>query len=308
MSSLLANFEYSTLGFKDIIVKLDGAVATITINRAKERNTFGAAFIKEIVEAFDLLDKDDRVRVVIFTAEPNAPAFCSGANLPEGDEGWSGLFDSEAEKEGSHAHRDLGGVVAIAIFRCRKITISAINGHVVGAGATALQLPFDFRLIWEGAKIAFPFVRRGITPEACSSYLLPKLIGNSTSLALFLTGETYSPTHHFLRPLYFSVHPNRTDVLPAALKLANNLAENTSQPAIASTKALVWKAKDTIEEQHILDSLVFRGLAGNQDGTEGIKAFKERRKVRFQDTLGDLRWELRPWWTEVETRHRKAKL
>ncbi|KAI0789997.1 peroxisomal enoyl-CoA-hydratase [Abortiporus biennis] len=308
--STTPNLDYGSMGFKEIIVKLDGdnTIAIITLNRANERNTFSPLLVEEIVEVFGLLDRDDRVRVIIFTADPSAPAFCSGAMLPQGDLGWSSLYQSEAEREGPQAHRDLGGVVTIAILRCRKITISAVNGHAVGAGITALQLPFDFRLIWEGAKLAFPFVRRGIAPEACSSYLLPKLIGNSASLGLFLSGDTYSPRHHFLQPLYYSIHPNRSNVLPAALQLAYDLAENTSQPAIAMTKALVWRGKDTIEEQHLLESLVFRGLSGAGDGNEGVRAFKERRKVGFEDKLGDMKGELRPWWTEVDIRHRKAKL
>ncbi|KAI0359779.1 peroxisomal enoyl-CoA-hydratase [Trametes cingulata] len=296
--------DYSNLGFTTIRVELDGAVAVVTLDRAKERNTFVQAVADDLIKVFDLLDRDDRVRVVVQTADHTAPAFCSGADLSGG---WERILDSDAEKDGEHAHRDSGGKVALAIFRCRKITIAAVNGHAVGIGVTGLQLPCDIRFAWAGAKLAFPFVRRGIAPEAASSYLLPKLIGHSRAMSLFITGATVTPDSPLLSGLYHTILPKREEVFPAALALAKDLAATTSQTAVAVTKALVWRGYDNIEEQHILDSRAIRILALSPDAEEGARAFKQRRAPKFADKLGRLApWM--PWWREVNVNHRRSKL
>lgn len=166
-----------------------------------------------------------------------------------------------------------------------------------------------------------------VVATASSSYLLPKLLGHSRALSLFLTGATVSPDSPLLAGLYYSILPTREEVLPAALALARDLAENTSQTAVAVTKALVWRGFDNIEEQHILDSRAIRVLGSSTDAAEGAKAFKERRLPKFSEKLSD--GTLTPWmpwvsdddrlgldfadyrmpqWREVSTAHRKAKL
>ncbi|CAL1717157.1 unnamed protein product [Somion occarium] len=302
---MMSSPVYATLAFKATRIELQGSVAVVTLVRPKERNTFNNDMITELVHVFGLFDKDDRVRVVILTAEPNAPAYCAGADISGG---WGSLWDEESEKEGEHAHRDSGGVVAMAIFRCRKITIAAVNGHAAGVGVTALQLPFDFRFVWSGAKFALPFVRRGIAPEAVSSYLLPKLLGNSRALALFLSGATLSADSPLLQGFYHTLLPTREEVFPAAYTFAQELAQNTSQTAIAITKALIWHGADNIEEQHLLDSRAIRTLGAANDAAEGARAFKEKRPIKFTDTLSKNMPTWIPWWREIDTKHRKAKL
>jgi len=219
------------------------------------------------------------------------------------------------------AHRDTGGKMTLAIFRCRKITIAAVNGHAAGVGITGLQLPCDFRFIWAGAKLAFPFIRRGIAPEgtyfscrwayeegalielhhyaypyaAASTFLLPRLLGYSRAVGLVLSGGTYSPDSPLLQGLYHATFPNREDVFPAALAFARELAENTSQTAVAWTKALLWRGVDSIEGQHILDSRGISDLASRGDAADGALAFKEHRPVRFSDVLSRDLSEFVPW-------------
>ncbi|OBZ66231.1 putative enoyl-CoA hydratase echA12 [Grifola frondosa] len=255
----MASLDYTTLGFKDILVHLDGPVAVVTLNRAKQP-----------------IFQEDGV-------------CCSVKNL--------------------NARENMGWrrEVAMAIFRCRKITIAAVNGHAVGVGVTGLQLPCDFRFVWAGAKLAFPFVRRGIAAEATSSYLLPKLLGHARATALFLTGATVSPDSPHIAGLYHTILPMREEVFPAALAFAQELAANTSQTAVAVTKALLWRGADNIEEQHLIDSRAIKILGSSADAEEGARAFKERRPVKFTDTLSNLApWM--PWWREIDVRHRKAKL
>jgi len=295
--------DYSNIGFKDIMVTLDNAVAVILINRPKQRNSINKGILNELKQAFSLCDRDDRVRVVILTADPKAPAYCSGADITGG---WDVLWDKEADKEGQHAHRDQGGTLSVAILRCRKITIAAVNGHAAGAGVTAFQLPFDFRFAWDGAKLTFPFVRRGISPEAASTYLLPRLLGHSKATSLLLTGDTVTPASPFLQGLYHSVLPTREEVFPAAKVFAEELAANTSMPAVAYTKALLQHPGESAEENHLLDSRAIRVLSRSRDAKEGVDSFRERRVPKFRDTLGEATWS--PWWRNLDISHIKSKL
>ncbi|TFK40434.1 peroxisomal enoyl-CoA-hydratase [Crucibulum laeve] len=297
--------DYRALGYKGLLVALDGAVVTIIINRAKQRNTFDNTIVNELIEVFELCDRDDRVRVVILTAEPTAPAYCSGADISGG---WNLLWVPEAEKEGEHAHRDTGGQVSLAILNCRKLTIAAINGHAAGVGMTGMQLPFDFRFVWEGAKLTFPFVRRGIVPEAVSTYLLPRLIGHSRANSLLLTGATVSPTSPYIRDLYHQILPTREEVYPAAKAFADELAANTSQVAVAYAKGLLLHPGESAEENHLLDSRAMKLLGSSRDGAEGVLSFKERRLPKFPDTLGKNLSSWYPWWRSPNVKHCQSKL
>ncbi|KAK7032298.1 hypothetical protein VNI00_013257 [Paramarasmius palmivorus] len=302
----MASPQYDKLGFKEIKASLDNGVLVVTIDRAKSRNTFIYPLAYELIRVFELGDRDDRVRVIILTAEANAPAYCSGAELSGG---WGGLFSEEEIKEGTDmAHRDSGGKVSLAIYHCRKITIAAVNGHAAGVGMTALQLPFDLRFAWAGAKFTFPFVRRGIVPEATSSYLLPRLLGHSRANSLLLTGSVYTPNSPQIQDLYHEILPSREEVYPKALALAKELAANTSQVSVAYTKALLRHPGDSIEETHLLDSRAMKITASGKDAAEGVKAFFERRAPQFQDTLSNDKNAWAPWWRTVDVKHRQTKL
>ncbi|KAF7374760.1 Enoyl-CoA-hydratase, peroxisomal [Mycena sanguinolenta] len=296
--------NYSALGFTHILVSLDGPVLVVLMNRSKQRNTWDGTVANELQEIFALADKDDRVRVVILTAAHTAPAYCAGAEISGG---WDILWDAESKKEGPHAHRDSGGQTSLVIYRCRKITIAAVNGHAAGVGMTAMQLPFDFRFVWAGAKLTFPFVRRGIVPEATSSYLLPRLVGQSRANSILLTGATFTPDSPFMQGLYHQILPTREEVLPAALAFAKELAATTSQVSIAVTKGLIQNSGNSVEENHLLDSRGIRELAMN-DGEEGIRSFLEKREPKFTGTLSKDLGSWFPWWQQADTKHRKSKL
>ncbi|KAJ6513081.1 peroxisomal enoyl-CoA-hydratase [Mycena sanguinolenta] len=291
-------------GFKTIIVSLDGAVLVVLMNRSKQRNSWSSDVPRELQKVFDLADRDDRVRVVIVTAEHTAPAFCAGAELSGG---WDVLWTPEEEKEGPHAHRDHGGQTSLAIYRCRKITISAVNGHAAGVGMTAMQLPFDFRFVWAGAKLVFPFVRRGIVPEAISSYLLPRLVGHSRANSLLLTGATFTAESPLVQGLYHQILPTREEVFPTALAFAQELAATTSQVSIAVAKGLIQNPGNSAEENHLLDSRGMRELA-KTDGAEGVRSFMEKREPKFTGTLSKDLGSWYPWWRQINTKHRNGKL
>ncbi|KAG5647984.1 hypothetical protein DXG03_007018 [Asterophora parasitica] len=301
----MAPLDYSTLAFKDIVLTLDGAIAVILINRPKQRNSINKNILIELKKAFSIVDRDDRVRAVILTADPKAPAYCSGADISGG---WDLLWEEEAEKEGDQAHRDSGGTLSVVVYRCRKITIAAVNGHAAGAGVTAFQLPFDFRFVWSGAKLTFPFVRRGIPAEATSTYLLPRLLGHSRASSLLLTGATVSPDSPYIRELYHEIIPRREDVFPIAKAFAQELAGHTSQPAYTYTKALIQHPGDSIEENHLLDSRAIRFLGRSQDAAEGVNSFREKRQPKFSDTLSTNPNPWFPFWRSLDIIHLKSKL
>ncbi|KAH6913353.1 peroxisomal enoyl-CoA-hydratase [Coprinopsis sp. MPI-PUGE-AT-0042] len=299
------DYKALTAEFKHIIVTLEGGVLTVLLNRAKERNTYTWAVQLELIKVFELADKDDNVRVVIVTAEHTAPAYCSGADISGG---WGVLWGPDEEREGVVAHRDGGGQLSLTILACRKITIACVNGHAAGVGVTALQLPFDFRFIWEGAKVTLPFVRRGIVPEATSSYMLPRLIGHSRATSLLLTGSTFPATSPLLANLYHQIIPKREDVYPTVKAFALELAESTSQVSIAYAKGLMQHAGDSAEECHLNDSRAMGMLSRSNDAKEGVQSFFERRKPKFTDTLSKDFSGWWPWWKRLDVKHRSAKL
>ncbi|KAL0579287.1 hypothetical protein V5O48_002685 [Marasmius crinis-equi] len=296
--------DYKSLGFKEIKAYLDEGVLVIIFDRAKQRNTFVDPVVNELTRVFELGDKDPRVRVIIFTAEHTAPAYCSGADISGG---WSGLWKEEETREGPLAHRDGGGKVTLAIYNCRKITIAAVNGHAAGVGMTALQLPFDLRFVWGGAKLSFPFIRRGIVPEAASTYLLPRLIGHSRANSLFLTGGTFSPNSPQIQSLYHEILPTREEVFPKALALAKELAVNAAPRSVTYTKGLVQHPGDSLEENHLLDSKALKIVAASKDAAEGAKSFFERRPPRWEDPSSSVETH-HPWWKTLDVKHRPSKL
>ncbi|KAF7312483.1 Enoyl-CoA hydratase isomerase family protein [Mycena indigotica] len=303
----MATADYSALGLRTLNVSLEDGVLVAIQNRSKAFNTWDEYVPFDIIKLFELADKDDRVRVVILSAEPTAGAYCGGAAL-DPKKGWNALFTEEEQKEGPHAHRDTGGKVAMTIYRCRKLTIAAVNGHAAGVGMTAMQLPFDLRFVWSGARLSFPFIQRGITPEATSTFLLPKLLGHSRATSLLLTGATFSPDSPIIAGLYHQSFPTRAEVFPAALAFAKEIAATTSQLSVAVTKALIQNSGDSIEENHLLDSFTLRTLGPGVDGSEGILSFLQKRAPKFTGTLSKDLGPWFPWWREVSTKHRNSKL
>ncbi|KAJ3216325.1 hypothetical protein HDU67_009676 [Dinochytrium kinnereticum] len=283
--------NYANLGFTTLRVHMDGPVAVLTLDRPKAQNSFNAAMVRDLLKAFHAFDIDDNVRVVIVTGAGDF--FCAGADFREGDFSTEGMAKSDdVSLPTLTGHRDGGGMVTLAIHRCRKVVIGAINGPAIGVGIT-MTLGMDIRMAYAGAKIGFVFVRRGICPEACSSYFLPRLIGHSRAMELFLTGRIIPASHPSLSLLFSNVLEKREDVLPSALALAKEIASNTSVISAAVSKALVWHGTESAEEQHLLDSKAMFALGNASDAREGVMAFMEKRKPKFPGVVSK---DLPPNW------------
>ncbi|SNX85073.1 related to enoyl-CoA hydratase [Melanopsichium pennsylvanicum] len=284
----VVNFDYASYAWEDILVQLNpDGIAIVTLNRPKAYNTFTGPMSYSIVFAFEVFDADERVKVVIVTGA--GKVFCAGAYLAQG-------FGANADH--AQAHRDGGGQVGLAILRCRKPTIAAINGNAIGIGVT-MTLSCDFRLVANNAKVAIPFVQRGIAMEACSSYLLPRLIGVTKTMDIILTGDVRNPSNSAFQPLWTRPPLPQDRVLPESLALAQKLAQN-SIVSMALCKAQIWRQVDSPEDAHLLESQAI-WQTSRLDGDEGVKSFMEKRKPSFKASIKDLeRFSFWPWWRQTD--------
>ena len=277
--------------YKHIAYDLDGPVLTITLDRPDKLNAFTPTMHHELIDAFDRADADDAVRAIIVTGAGRA--FCAGADLSSG----SGTFD-DSQGERAHSiddHRDTGGKVVLRIYECKKPVIAAINGPAVGVGIT-MTLPMDIRIASSQARMGFVFARRGIVPEACSSWFLPRLVGIQQAAEWVYTGRIFSAEEAEAGRLVSRVVAPE-DLLSEARKLALEIAENTSAMAVALSRQLLWKmlGADHPMEAHKLDSKCIYWMGKSADAHEGVASFLEKRPPQFKLRPSQDMPEFFPW-------------
>jgi enoyl-CoA hydratase/carnithine racemase len=283
-------------GYGDITYAVDGPVATITLNRPDRLNAFTGRMMQDMISAFDEIDADDAVRAVIVTGAGRG--FCAGADLGSGGD----TFDADAQSGGSAPsemeQRDGGGLVTLRIFECKKPVIAAINGPAVGIGAT-MTLPMDVRLASTQSKFGFVFARRGIVPEACSSWFLPRLVGISRAAEWCYSGRVFGPEEALAGGLVRSIH-EPDELLGAAQELAEEIAHNTSAVSVAMTRAMLWRMLGASHPMaaHEVDSPGIAYLGKSADAREGVTSFLEKRPPAFTDTVSDDMPPFYPWWEE----------
>jgi enoyl-CoA hydratase/carnithine racemase len=290
--------------YEQITTEAADGVLTITLNRPDRLNAWTPTMGRELIEAFDRADSDDDVRAVIVTGAGRG--FCAGADLAGGGE----TFDyrkRDAETAGGEAAsadgadggvpRDTGGRLTLRIFDCTKPVIAAINGPAVGVGAT-MTLPMDVRLAAETARIGFVFTRRGIVPEACSSWFLPRVVGISRAIEWVATGRVFSAQEALDGGLVRSVHPP-DELLAAARELAQEIAENTAPVSVALARRMLWRMLGAEHPMlaHRADSRGMFVRGQSADAVEGVTAFLEKRPARFPERVSDGLPDIMPGWS-----------
>ena len=282
--------------FTQILYDVSDHIATVTLHRPDKLNAFTGTMMNELLDVFDLVDADDDVRAVIVTGAGRA--FCAGAALSSGGETFArGGSDIQTD---AGVPRDGGGMVSLRIFDCKKPVIGAINGASVGVGVT-MTLPMDIRLASEAARFGFVFARRGIVPEACSSWFLSRLVGISTATEWCYTGRVFPATEALERGLVRSVHAP-DELLPAARELAREIADNTAPVSVALTRQMLWRmlGADHPMEAHRVDSRGIQSRGASADAREGVESFLEKRQPSYPVNVSDGLPEIFPDWVEPE--------
>ena len=283
------------MSYKEIIYSVEDKVLTITLNRPDKLNAFTRTMLDELLDALDRADNDDEVRAIVFTGAGRA--FCAGADLSAGSQS----FDADARDDRpSGLNRDGGGILTLRLYECRKPLIAAVNGAAVGVGVT-MQLPMDIRIASEQARFGFVFARRGIVPEACSSWFLPRVVGISKALEWSYSGRVF-PAEEALAGGLVSEVVGPDDLLPRAKAIAGDLAANTSAVSVTLIRHMMWRmlGADHPMEAHKLDSRGVYHCGRSADAREGVNSFLEKRTPEFPGRVSTDMPEFFPWWQEPE--------
>ncbi len=279
------------MSYQTIATEIEDRILTITLHRPDRLNAFNSTMLEELLRALDDADADDEVRAILFTGAGRG--YCAGADLGRG----GGTFDGGPEEEDAE-HRDGGGILTLRLFECKKPVIAAINGPAVGVGIT-MTLPMDIRIASDKARIGFVFARRGIVPEACSSWFLPRLVGISQAMEWVATGRVFSAQEALEGGLVSRV-VSPEDLMPTARAIAAEIAENTSAVSVCLARHLLWKmlGADHPMEAHKLDSRAIRWMGRSADAYEGVSSFLEKREASFRMSASKDLPEFFPWWEE----------
>jgi enoyl-CoA hydratase/carnithine racemase len=279
------------MAYQTLLTELSDGVLTCTLNRPDRLNAFDTVMFKELQELYDEIDADDAVRVVIFTGAGRG--FCAGADLSGG----GGTFDHSGS-DAAREHRDGGGVVTLRMFECKKPIIAAINGPAVGVGIT-MMLPADVRIASERAKFGFVFARRGIVPEAASSWFLPRVVGISRAMEWVATGRVFGAEEALAGGLVSRVVPHE-ELLPTAGVLAREIVENTGAVSVALARQMMWKmlGADHPMVAHRIDSQAIFAMGRSPDGYEGVQSFLEKRPAEFGMKVSRDMPAFFPWWPD----------
>ena len=290
--------------YEQIAVGVNERILTLTLNRPDKLNAFTGRMMHEMIDVFTKVNSDDEVRAVIVTGAGRA--FCAGADISAG----GGAFDARQridrdERDAGPADtvnfsdprvRDGGGRLTLTIFECLKPVIAACNGPAVGIGAT-MQCAMDIRLGSEAARVGFVFSRRGIVPEAASSWFLPRIVGIQRALAWCFSGKVFDAKEAHEGGFFLEVLPP-DQLLPRARAIAREIVENTSPVSVALIRQMMWRGlgMDHPMEAHKVDSRGIYARGASADVKEGVVAFLEKRPAKFPQKVSADMPPYFPWW------------
>ncbi len=279
------------MSYNTILYDVDDGILTITLNRPEALNAFNREMMEEMIDACDRADADDDIKAVIVTGAGRA--YCAGADLASGGNTFNA--DGREDRE-SGLNPDGGGLLTLRLYDLNKPIIAAINGAAVGVGVT-MTLAMDIRLAADVAKFGFVFARRGIVPEACSSYFLPRAVGISQALEWCYSGKVFPAEEALQGGLVKAVYP-KEQLLTEARAIAEDIRDNCAPVSVALIRHMMWKmlGADHPMEAHKLDSrgVYYRGRSA--DAKEGVESFLEKRPAEFELQVSKDMPEFFPWW------------
>ena len=281
------------MDYKNILLEQRDNIAILSLNRPNKLNAFTFSMMEEMIDALDALDADDNIHALIITGKGRA--FCAGADLSSGQERFNPSFDDFAVQE-SDFRRDSGGILTLRMYKFLKPIVIACNGPAVGIGAS-MQLAADVRLASDQARFGFVFNNRGIVPDACSSWFLPKIVGISSALELTYSGRIIDASEALKLNLVSSIHDSE-NLLDNALDFTKNMVKNSAPVSIAVTRQMLWRSLEGSGpyDAHIVESKAMDSRGASEDAKEGISSFLEKRTAEFKNKVSVDMPSFFPWW------------
>ena len=281
------------MDYKNILLEQRDNIAVLSLNRPNKLNAFTFSMMEEMIDALDALDADNNIHALIITGKGRA--FCAGADLSSGQETFNPLFDDFAVQE-SDFRRDSGGILTLRMYKFLKPIVIACNGPAVGIGAS-MQLAADVRLASDQARFGFVFNNRGIVPDACSSWFLPKIVGISSALELTYSGRIIDASEALKLNLVSSIYDSE-NLLDNALDFAKNMVKNSAPVSIAVTRQMLWRSLEGSGpyDAHIVESKAIDSRGASEDAKEGVSSFLEKRAAEFKNKVSEDMPSFFPWW------------
>ena len=283
------------MDFKTITLEQHDHLAVLLLNKPEKLNAFTFLMMEELISALDSIEADDSLKAVIITGAGRV--FCAGADLSSGKDAFNPSFDSFAVKKDDF-RRDSGGILTLRMYRFLKPIIFACNGPAVGIGAS-MQLPGDIRIASESARFGFVFNNRGIVPDACSSWFLPKIVGISNALDLTFSGRIIDAKEAKDISLISSIHKSE-NLIDDAIKIAQELIEKSAPISIAITRQMLWRSFGQSDpyEAHVIESKAIDSRGASDDAKEGVNSFLEKRPAKFKNLISSDMPNFFPWWED----------
>ena len=283
------------MDFKTITLEQDENLAILLLNRPEKLNAFTFLMMEELISALDLIEDDDSLHAVIISGAGRG--FCAGADLSSGKETFDPSFDNFAVQE-QDFRRDSGGILTLRMYKFLKPIIFACNGPAVGIGAS-MQLAGDIRIASENARFGFVFNNRGIVPDACSSWFLPKIVGISKALELTFSGAIIDSQEALDISLISSIHKPE-NLMTDAKKIAQDLVEKSAPVSIAITRQMLWRSFGQSDpyEAHVIESKAIDSRGASDDAKEGVNSFLEKRPAKFKNLISSDMPDFFPWWED----------
>ncbi len=279
--------------YEQIETKIEDKSLIISLSRPEKLNVFTEVMMREIIDAVNLAEENNNIRAIIFTGK--GEKYCAGADLSTGEDSFNW---TDKKKEAKDIVRDAGGVLTLRLFKSTKPIIGAINGDAVGIGATML-LPMDVRIASDNARFGFVFAKRGIVPEAASSWFLPRLIGIDNALKLCYSANVIDAKTAKEINLISEI-TSQENLISRALQISDEFTKETSSISIALTRQMLWRmmGADHPMEAHKIDSRAVYALGKSGEAVEGIKSFFEKRPPEFPGKITEDMPDFYPWWDE----------